>query len=64
MENLPEAGEGKKVLKTLEIAEAVAGLNKNIRWLKKDPVVLTKNGKPVAALIAIKKYEKEYQTSK
>jgi antitoxin (DNA-binding transcriptional repressor) of toxin-antitoxin stability system len=39
-------------------------LNKNIRWLNKDPVVLIKNGRPVAALIAIKNYEKEYQTSK
>ncbi|MCX5860029.1 MAG: type II toxin-antitoxin system prevent-host-death family antitoxin [Proteobacteria bacterium] len=51
-------------ISSVEIAEAVASLNKNNRWLKKYPVVLTKNGRPVAALITIKNYEKEYQTSK
>lgn len=40
-------------MKTLELAKATAPLAQYARRMRKDPVILTKHGKPVAALILI-----------
>jgi len=46
-------------MKTLEMAEATAPLIKYAQGLKREPVILTENGKPVAALVAIKNADLE-----
>ena len=46
-------------MKTLEMAEATAPLTKYAQGLKREPVILTENGKPVAALVAIKNADLE-----
>jgi prevent-host-death family protein len=40
-------------MKTLEIADATASLAEYARDVRQEPVILTVNGKPVAALVAI-----------
>ena len=46
-------------MKTLEMAKATKSLATYARNMKKGPVVLTANGKPVAALIIIRKTDLE-----
>ncbi len=46
-------------MKTLELAKATAPLGEYARNVKKEPVVLTSNGKPVAALVAIENADLE-----
>jgi len=49
-------------MKTLEIAKAKASLAKYARDVNKEPVILTKDGKPVAALVAIENADLETVT--
>ncbi len=46
-------------MKTLDLAKATAPLGEYARNVKKEPVVLTSNGKPVAALVAIENADLE-----
>lgn len=41
-------------MKTLELAEATASLSEYTKRLDNEPLILTKNGEPVAALVALK----------
>lgn len=49
-------------MKTLEMADAVAPLAKYAQDVGKEPVILTVDGKPVAALIAIENADLETTT--
>ena len=49
-------------MKTLELARATSSLASYARRVKGDPVVLTRRGKPVAALIEIKDADLETLT--
>jgi antitoxin (DNA-binding transcriptional repressor) of toxin-antitoxin stability system len=49
-------------MKRLELAEATAPLAEYAREMSKEPVILTMNGKPVAALIAIENADLETVT--
>jgi antitoxin (DNA-binding transcriptional repressor) of toxin-antitoxin stability system len=49
-------------MKTLELAKATASLAEYARDVKKEPVVLTSGGKPVAALVAIENADLETVT--
>ena len=40
-------------MKTVEVAEATLPLSDYARGVKKEPVIITKEGKPVAALVSI-----------
>lgn len=40
-------------MKTLDVRKATAPLAKYVRGVKKDPVVVTAHGKPIAALIYV-----------
>lgn len=40
-------------MKTLEVAKATASLAEYAKSVKKEPVILTVHGKPVAALVAV-----------
>jgi len=46
-------------MKTLELAKATAPLAQYARRMRKDPVILTKDGKPVAALVLINEADLE-----
>jgi prevent-host-death family protein len=46
-------------VKTLEITRATAPLADYVRWASKAPVILTVGGRPVAALVSIKKADLE-----
>jgi antitoxin (DNA-binding transcriptional repressor) of toxin-antitoxin stability system len=49
-------------MKTLELAKATSPLADYARDVKKEPVVLTSGGKPVAALVAIENADLETVT--
>lgn len=49
-------------MKTLELARATASLADYARGVKKEPLVLTARGKPVAALVAIRNADFETAT--
>lgn len=49
-------------MKTLELTKATASLAEYARDVKKEPVVLTSGGKPVAALVAIENTDLETAT--
>jgi antitoxin (DNA-binding transcriptional repressor) of toxin-antitoxin stability system len=46
-------------MKTLEVAQATASLAEYARDVKAEPVILTVDGKPVAALVAIENADAE-----
>jgi len=46
-------------MKTIEIAKATAPLGKYAQSVRKEPVVLTRKGRPVAALIAVENADLE-----
>lgn len=46
-------------MKTLELNRATASLATYARHVKRDPVILTSHGKPVAALVVIKNVDWE-----
>ena len=48
-------------MKTLEMTEAVAPLAEYARDVEEEPIILTDDGKPVAALIAIE--NADYETA-
>ncbi|MBI2907015.1 MAG: hypothetical protein HYX92_05105 [Chloroflexi bacterium] len=49
-------------MKTLEIANATAPLAEYARDLRREPVILTASGKPVAALVSIENADLETVT--
>ena len=44
---------GDKVMKTVEVTKATQPLADYTRKVKKEPVIITREGKPVAALVSI-----------
>lgn len=46
-------------MKTLELAKATASLADYAREVSKEPVIVTKGGKPVAALVAVENADLE-----
>ena len=44
---------GDKVMKTVEVTKATQPLEDYTRKVKKEPVIITREGKPVAALVSI-----------
>lgn len=49
-------------MKTLEVAKAKAPLSKYVRDVSKEPMILTVDGKPVAALVSIENADLETVT--
>ncbi|MBI3961640.1 MAG: hypothetical protein HY335_02725 [Deinococcus sp.] len=49
-------------MKTLELAKAIAPLSEYARDVSEEPVILTVDGKPVAALVAIENADLETVT--
>ena len=50
---------GDETMKTLELDQATASLAEYARGLSEEPVILTVNGKPVAALVSIENADLE-----
>ena len=46
-------------MKVIEIAQATSSLAEYVQELAKEPVIVAKNGKPVAALVALKNADLE-----
>ncbi len=46
-------GRGDKIMKTVEVAKAIMPLSDYTKGVKKEPVIITKEGRPVAALVSI-----------
>jgi len=44
---------GDKIMKTIEVAKATLPLSDYTKKVKREPVIVTKKGKPVAALVCI-----------
>jgi prevent-host-death family protein len=49
-------------MKTLEMADATASLAEYARGVRKEPVVVTRRGKPIAALMPIENADRETVT--
>ena len=46
-------------MKTVAIAEATNSLDECVKHAKREPVILTRRGKPVAALVSIRDFDAE-----